>query len=107
MRIDAIFGAIGRFVVRFRWLVILVWIAGAIAVLCDQCAKTFNGSPVNVVLGSPDENRRTALANLSPEPFDHDAAKHAAIAARRGRRPRCARRMRRGCSARPPSEQAL
>ena len=30
MHIDAIFGAIGRFAVRFRWLVLLVWIAGAI-----------------------------------------------------------------------------
>jgi putative drug exporter of the RND superfamily len=33
MHIDAIFGAIGRFAVRFRWLVILVWIAGAIAAI--------------------------------------------------------------------------
>jgi putative drug exporter of the RND superfamily len=31
MRIDAIFGAIGRFAVRFRWLVVLVWIVGAMA----------------------------------------------------------------------------
>ncbi len=31
MRVDAIYGAIGRFSVRFRWLVLLIWIAGAIA----------------------------------------------------------------------------
>ncbi len=31
MRVDAIYGAIGRFGVRFRWLVVLIWIAGAIA----------------------------------------------------------------------------
>ena len=31
MRVDAIYGALGRFCVRFRWLVVLVWIAGAIA----------------------------------------------------------------------------
>ncbi len=31
MRVDAIYGAVGRFAVRFRWLVALVWIAGAIA----------------------------------------------------------------------------
>ena len=31
MRVDAIYGAIGRFSVRFRWLVVLIWIAGAIA----------------------------------------------------------------------------
>jgi RND superfamily putative drug exporter len=30
MHIDAIFGAIGRWCVRFRWLVLLVWIIGAI-----------------------------------------------------------------------------
>jgi RND superfamily putative drug exporter len=31
VHIDAIFGAIGRFAVRFRWLVALVWVVGAIA----------------------------------------------------------------------------
>jgi len=31
MRIDAIFGGIGRFAVSFRWLVVVVWIVGAIA----------------------------------------------------------------------------
>jgi putative drug exporter of the RND superfamily len=31
MRVDAIYGAIGRFSVRFRWLVVLIWIAGTIA----------------------------------------------------------------------------
>ena len=31
MRIDAVFGAIGRFAVRFRWLVVLAWIVAAIA----------------------------------------------------------------------------
>jgi uncharacterized membrane protein YdfJ with MMPL/SSD domain len=31
MHVDAIFGAIGRFAMRFRWLVVLVWIAGAVA----------------------------------------------------------------------------
>src|SRR5215472_16207306 len=31
MRVDAIYGAIGRFSVRFRWLVLLVWVLGAIA----------------------------------------------------------------------------
>jgi putative drug exporter of the RND superfamily len=31
MHVDAIYGAIGRFGVRFRWLVLLIWIAGAIA----------------------------------------------------------------------------
>ena len=31
MRVDGIYGAIGRFAVRFRWLVLLIWIAAAIA----------------------------------------------------------------------------
>jgi putative drug exporter of the RND superfamily len=31
MHVDAIYGAIGRFSVRFRWLILLVWILGAIA----------------------------------------------------------------------------
>jgi uncharacterized membrane protein YdfJ with MMPL/SSD domain len=31
MHIDATFSAIGRFAIRFRWLVVLVWIVGAIA----------------------------------------------------------------------------
>jgi RND superfamily putative drug exporter len=30
VHIDAIFGAIGRFAVKFRWLVLIVWIAGAV-----------------------------------------------------------------------------
>ncbi len=31
MHADAIFGAIGRFTVRFRWLMVLIWIVGAVA----------------------------------------------------------------------------
>ncbi len=31
MHVDAIYGAIGRFSVRFRWLILVIWIAGAIA----------------------------------------------------------------------------
>ncbi|HEY2549584.1 MAG TPA: MMPL family transporter [Streptosporangiaceae bacterium] len=31
MQIDAIFGALGRFCVRFRWLVALAWLAAAVA----------------------------------------------------------------------------
>jgi RND superfamily putative drug exporter len=33
MHIDAIFGAIGRFCVRVRWLVVLVWVAAAVAAM--------------------------------------------------------------------------
>jgi putative drug exporter of the RND superfamily len=31
MRVDAIYGALGRFTVRFRWLILLIWIVGAVA----------------------------------------------------------------------------
>ena len=31
MNVDAIFGSLGRFCVRFRWLMTLVWIVGAVA----------------------------------------------------------------------------
>jgi RND superfamily putative drug exporter len=30
MRVDAIYGAIGRFTVRFRWLILLIWIVGVV-----------------------------------------------------------------------------
>ena len=30
MRVDAIYGAIGRFSVRFRWLMLLIWIIGVV-----------------------------------------------------------------------------
>lgn len=49
--------------------------AGAMAVLCVQCAKTFNGRPLNVVLGSPDLNRRMPFTDLR-EAFEHDRTKH-------------------------------
>lgn len=50
--------------------------AGAIAVLCDDCAEVFNGRPLNIVLGSPDLNRRMPFRDF--EPFDHDLTKHGA-----------------------------
>jgi len=31
MHVDAIFGWLGRFSIRFRWLMILAWIVGGIA----------------------------------------------------------------------------
>jgi putative drug exporter of the RND superfamily len=30
MQVDAIYGAIGRFAVKFRWLVLLIWVVGAV-----------------------------------------------------------------------------
>jgi uncharacterized membrane protein YdfJ with MMPL/SSD domain len=44
MRIDAVFGAIGRFAVRFRWLVVLAWIAAAIAAATQLPALSSAGA---------------------------------------------------------------
>jgi uncharacterized membrane protein YdfJ with MMPL/SSD domain len=29
MHVDAVFGAIGRWAVRLRWLILLIWVFGA------------------------------------------------------------------------------
>ncbi len=48
MRIDAVFGAIGRFAVRFRWLVVVVWIAGAIAAATQLPSLANVSQPNNI-----------------------------------------------------------
>ena len=65
MHIDAIYGAIGRFGVRFRWLVVLIWIAGAIA------AATQLPSLASVTQGN---NQKFLPAN-APSPQAADLAK--------------------------------
>ena len=52
--------------------------AGALAVLCDRCMVVHNATPWNVCLGSPGDDRRMPVSELS-EPFEHDAAKHGKI----------------------------
>jgi hypothetical protein len=52
--------------------------AGAVAVLCDNCLEEHveNGRPVSLaVVGAPGENRRVPLVSLT-EPFEHDMSKH-------------------------------
>jgi putative drug exporter of the RND superfamily len=48
MRIDAVFGAIGRFAIRFRWLVVLVWIAGAAAAATQLPSLNNVSQPNNI-----------------------------------------------------------
>lgn len=50
--------------------------AGAVAVLCDECAN-LSIEPKSICLGFPGANRRLPFSQLTKEPFCHDAAKHA------------------------------
>lgn len=57
--------------------------AGAIAVLCDDCADAVikNNGTVKIlqaVVGDPKECRRIPVDNLPPEPFEHDMTQHVA-----------------------------
>jgi RND superfamily putative drug exporter len=76
MDVDAIFGSIGRFSVRFRWLTVLVWIAGAVAAahfLPSLSSVTQNDNTKFLPASAPVE-KATALAapfgtqNLMPIP---------------------------------------
>jgi putative drug exporter of the RND superfamily len=76
MKVDALFSAIGRFSVRFRWLVALVWIVGAIAAvsyLPSLSSVTTNDNTKFLPASAPVE-KATALAapfgtaNLIPIP---------------------------------------
>jgi putative drug exporter of the RND superfamily len=67
MRIDAIFGAIGRFAVRFRWLVVLAWIAAAIAAvtqLPSLASVTNNNNSTFLPASAPSEHAATLAAPL-------------------------------------------
>ncbi len=76
MNVDAIFGSIGRFSVRFRWLTTLVWIVGAVAAvtyLPSLSSVTQNDNTKFLPANAPVE-KATALAapfgtqNLIPIP---------------------------------------
>ncbi len=67
MRIDAIFGAIGRFAVRFRWLVVLVWIAaafGAVTQLPSLASVTNNNNSTFLPASAPSEHAAVLAAPL-------------------------------------------
>src|SRR5271169_2653892 len=67
MRIDTIFGAIGRFAVRFRWLVVLVWIAaafGAVTQLPSLASVTNNNNSTFLPASAPSEHAAVLAAPL-------------------------------------------
>src|SRR5258707_13372226 len=67
MRIDAIFGAIGRFAVRFRWLLLLAWIVGAFAAvtqLPSLASVTNNNNSTFLPASAPSEHAATLAAPL-------------------------------------------
>jgi putative drug exporter of the RND superfamily len=76
MHIDAVYGAIGRFVVRFRWVVVLVWIAGAFlaASLLPSLNSVTQGNNTKFLPSSAPSMHAAALAapfgtaNLQPVP---------------------------------------
>src|SRR6185437_12609784 len=65
MHIDAIFGGIGRFAVRFRWLMLLVWIAAAIAAatqLPSLASVTQNNNTKFLPASAPSEHAAALAA---------------------------------------------
>jgi hypothetical protein len=53
---------------------------GASAVLCDDCLTLYRADNAWLTIacrGYPGEDGRVAIAELPPEPFEHDMAKHA------------------------------
>jgi RND superfamily putative drug exporter len=67
MRIDAIFGAIGRFAVRFRWLVLVAWIAAAFAAvtqLPSLASVTNNNNSTFLPASAPSEHAAKLAAPL-------------------------------------------
>ncbi len=67
MRIDAIFGAIGRFAVRFRWLVLVAWIVAAFAAvtqLPSLASVTNNNNSTFLPASAPSERAAVLAAPL-------------------------------------------
>ena len=73
---DAVFGAIGSFAVRFRWLVVAVWVAGALAalVLLPSLSSVTQASNAKFLPASAPAEQAAVLAapfgtaNLQPVP---------------------------------------
>ena len=76
MHIDAVFSAIGRFAVRFRWLVLLLWIVGAVGAVSQLPALssvTQNNNSKFLPASAPSEHAAElaapfGTANLIPIP---------------------------------------
>jgi RND superfamily putative drug exporter len=76
MNVDAVFGSIGRFSVRFRWLTALIWVAGAIAAVAylPSLSSVTQSNNTKFLPASAPVEKATALAapfgtqNLVPVP---------------------------------------
>jgi putative drug exporter of the RND superfamily len=69
MNVDAIFGSIGQFSVRFRWLMALVWIIGAVAAvhfLPSLSSVTQNDNTKFLPANAPVEKATALAAPLGP-----------------------------------------
>jgi putative drug exporter of the RND superfamily len=77
VRIDIVFGAVGSFCVRFRWLVVAVWVAGAIAavtLLPSLASVTQNNNTKFLPASAPSQHAAVlaapfGTANLFPIPL--------------------------------------
>ena len=76
MHIDTIFGGIGRFAVRFRWLVLIIWLAGTVAAVrgLPSLASATQNNNTKFLPSSAPSNHAAALAapfgtsNVQPVP---------------------------------------
>jgi putative drug exporter of the RND superfamily len=77
MRVDAIYGAIGRFSVRFRWLIVLAWILGAVAAVTQlpSLSSVTQGNNQKFLPASAPSSQAATLAaplgtaNVQPVPI--------------------------------------
>jgi uncharacterized membrane protein YdfJ with MMPL/SSD domain len=76
MRADKIFGAIGSFAVRFRWLVVIAWLVAAVVIpnTLPSLASVTQGNNSNFLPASAPSQQASDLAapfgttNLTPVP---------------------------------------
>ncbi|HWG60848.1 MAG TPA: MMPL family transporter [Streptosporangiaceae bacterium] len=76
MRLNAVFGALGSFVVKFRWVVLLVWVVAAVAIprALPSLASVTQGNNTSFLPASAPSEHAAKLAapfgstNLTPVP---------------------------------------
>ena len=76
VRIDGIFGAIGKFAVKFRWLILVVWVLATVAVprFLPSLASVTQGNNANFLPASAPSQHAADLSapfggsNLAPVP---------------------------------------
>ncbi len=81
MHIDSVFGGIGRFAVRFRWIVVIVWIVGALAAvrgLPSLASATQNNNTKFLPASAPSnhaQNLAAPFGNTGVQPIPVVAAR--------------------------------